>query len=270
MFLVFPGDNGMKKTELSFDDFWDFVISPSITTCQNEIDPEFLALAGVRSRNPNEFRLEVEKKYKEKRAWLKDEYLPEEKNPSLDFHKLSSILCRCLIGNKFFTYDSKQAEQLHRKQKRTTHITHTEVLAWEIDNLFINYKLAFLVGEGVAFYDLLFWAQTKINADNEILKAVSDENKAKDIKQRISITEQFKDRLCDVEGGLRPYKKSKTHDDFISSVIVALMKNDCLMRDFDYLMFSAMMFQWQEYTKRCIFSELIFGDSNRYLQFCLK
>ena len=28
------------------------------------------------------------------------------------------------------------------------------------------------------------------------------------------------------------------------------MKNDSLMRDFDYLQFSISMFQWQEYTKK--------------------
>ena len=139
--------------------------------------------------------------------------------------------------------------------------------------MLINYKLAFLVGEGVAFYDLFYWAQSRISSDADLLQRLEDEDTKKSIRQRKHLTEEFCARLCNSEFGLKPYICSRTHDDFISSMIVSLMKTDCLMRDFDYLMFGTIMFQWQEYTKRYIFTELILGETeslDNYLRFCLE
>lgn len=268
----------MSDTEHSFDYFWKYVIYPAIKECSEDVDLDFSSETNLRHRNPNDYKIELEKTYKQKRAWLKSEYLPEEQYPSLDFHKLSAILCRCLIGNKYFTYNVKTAEKIQRKRKRFGNFSHAEELEWENNNLYINYKLAFLVGEGVAFYDMMFWAQSRINEDKQALVQATDENEKQEIRQHKRLLELFIEQLNKKELGLRPYFCSRTHDDFKSSMIVSLMKTDCLMRDFDYLMFGTIMFQWQEYSKRCIFSELVHQEFslnnanylNSWLQFCLQ
>ena len=60
------------------------------------------------------------------------------------------------------------------------------------------------------------------------------------------------------------YRKSPNHDDFYTSMIVALMKNDVLMRDFDYLTYAASMFQLQEYTKQKLFSAILLDSSKNH------
>jgi len=59
------------------------------------------------------------------------------------------------------------------------------------------------------------------------------------------------------EKKLVQYKKSINHDDYVTSMIVAFMKNDILLRDFDYLAIAASMFQWQVHTKHALFLEIL-------------
>ena len=46
-------------------------------------------------------------------------------------------------------------------------------------------------------------------------------------------------------------------------MIVSLMKNDILMRDFDYLAYATIMFQWQEYTKQLILTHILSNPENK-------
>lgn len=262
----------MSKSKHSFDDFWNRIICRAIDLCIKELDPSFQAQAGVNTRKLTEYKAELELMYKQKRNWLKYEYLPEELIPSLDMHKLSSILCRCVIGNKFFSYDTSAVELLQAERKLNKTISHNEQIAWEISNIYINYKLAFLIAEGIAFDDLLYWAQRRINQDTKRLKLSKEQgedstgqeklstSEVEEIQKRLFYTNSFIQKLSK-EGKLRRYVCGPTHDDFVSSIIVSLMKSDCLRRDYDYLSMSAIMFQWQEYTKVRIFTEII-EDSN--------
>ena len=247
----------MSKSKHSFDDFWNRIVCRAIDLCIKELDPTFQAQAGVNTRKLTEYKAELELMYKQKRNWLKYEYLPEELIPSLDMHKLSSILCRCVIGNKFFSYDTSTVELLQAERKLNKNISHSEQISWEISNIYINYKLAFLVAEGIAFDDLLYWAQRRINQDTKRLKSLEeqaeDSTETEEIQKRLFYTNSFIQKLSK-EGKLRRYICGPTHDDFVSSIIVSLMKSDCLRRDYDYLSMSAIMFQWQEYTKVRIFT----------------
>lgn len=257
----------MKSKQHSFDLIWMRVIEPAIITCKKEISNDFKNAANVRTRNLAEYKTQIAKMYREKRAWLKREYLPDEDSPSLDLHKLAGILCRCVIGYKFFGYDIAVANKIHKEKKYAEktaatsaeqQLRHMKLVQWEKDNPYVNYKLAFLIAEGIAFYDLLYWAQCGIDRDKDAVK--KDKSlKDQEIKQldvRITLLEKLIDKLrC--ERCLRCYTASRHHDGFIMSMIVALMKADYLQRDFDYLMFSALIFQWQEYTKEQILIELI-------------
>ena len=246
-----------NKEAPSFDDFWNRIIKRAIRLCSKEIDPDFNSRTGLRMRNMEEYRIELERTYKLKRKWLQDEYLPEDPMPSLDFHKLGSILCRCIIGNKFYTYDVKQADAMQMERKCSNRYSHKQQLAWNMDNLYINYKLAFLVGQGVAFEDLMFWAQDNIDVAKAKMSKGLESCECNDLQVKINLMQVFIEQLKTSEHGLRGYNCSKTHDDFISSMIFSLMKSDTLMRDFDYLSFGVIMFQWQEHTKQAVFAEII-------------
>ena len=176
----------------------------------------------------------------------------------MDFHKLSAVMCRCIIGNKPFSFDKAVAEKYLKQShsKRKSQKSGISILRYQIDNIYVNYKLAFLVGESIAFDDLVQWAQRQIdyvqrNPRNDV-----------DSEKVISIYSRFIERLDNV-GTLLDYEwENKQHDPFFESMVNCLIKNDILKRDFNYLLFAANMFQWQEYTKYSLFNEILKSEMN--------
>lgn len=239
----------LKKSKSGFDCIWAEVIKTSIDRCIAEVDNEFKKETGFGHYEINKYKSELMVLYERKREWLKKKYL-RENDPILDFHKLSGILCRCVIGTKPFYYNAKKAVIFFDKINNDTSIEQDKKIKWEIDNIYVNYKLAFLIGEGIILEDLLYWGQNKINN----LRNYDIRENTESIE--IQVYESFvKELYC--EKKLKNYEVSNPHDDFITSFIIALMKNDYLMRDFDYLLFSSCMFQWQEYTKNRILYKVL-------------
>lgn len=226
--------------ENTFDKLWDETIFPSIEFCIKSIDNTIESIDDTKDfidlKTPNNtiYKKELQKLYKRKREWLKKEYLPSEgANAVLDFHKLSVIMCRSIIGNKYFKFSEKKANLLF-KQIDNSRIPKKEKLKKEINTIYINYKLAFYVATGISYIDLLVKATTKKEKETDINK--------------IELLNIFINRLIEY-GKLYRYRENNRHDDLESSIIIALMKNDILKRDFDYLAYSALMYQWQEHTK---------------------
>ena len=236
----------MMNIELrTFDDFWKYAISPSIDYCIQDLAP---FMNGVVSppEDIDRYKKELDSMFHRKREWLKREYLPDKDNAILDFHKLAALLCRCIIGNKPFLFDASAVEKVFKRIKGDETIGDEEKLRLEIDNIYINYKCAFLVSEGISYIDLLFWVIERIKSCNA---------------EESIIYIEFKERLSALQL-MKKYKKSNHHDDFASSMIVALMKNDLLMRDFDYLLMAASMFQWQEHTKLSLLIDILSDPKN--------
>lgn len=252
----------MSSDVSAFDRFWEHVILPSLQLCYSELDDQFKNRARVVLYNDNKYKTQLRELYINKREWLKREYLPNEQDPLLDFHKLSSIICRIMIGLKPFGFDSLIAQQICRDVSNSLDMTREEKVNWQINNAYINYKAAFLVAEGVVFVDLLFWAQQRINDIHE--KYTEDQIKINtdNIVEKMDVYNKFIYQLNLEKHRLYHYEPSCSHDDFFTSSIIALMKNDCLKRDFDYLQFSISMFQWQEYTKKQHLYDIIL--SNKY------
>ena len=128
----------MSENERSFDDIWERIVSPAIDVCVKGIDTDFLSQTALRFRDKAGYKVEIERTYKQKRDWLKCEYLPYELHPSLDMHKLGAILCRCIIGNKFFGFDVRTAEKLQITKHKAHGILHSDLLEWEINNVLIG------------------------------------------------------------------------------------------------------------------------------------
>ena len=246
----------MKNSKRGFDYIWDSVIQNVIEYCEKDMDPEFVENAGVVAQNLIKYKNGLRELYHKKREWLKIEYLPTKKNATLDFHKLSAIICRCIIGLKPISYNEKTAKILFDKvQKKKFSLDKKEntrkKLQWQIKNIYVNYRIAFLVSGGIVYDDLLCWVQNKLD-NNLKLQDIDDK-----VLERRNIYEKLKSKLID-NSTLYDYIPSLNHDDFESSMIVSLMKNDVLKRDFDYLSFSSGMFQWQEHTKLKLLGDIFF------------
>ena len=241
----------MRKTE--FDYMWEDSIFPLIQKCDEQLNTDYKSAVSMKIKDLNEYKSELRELYRHKRDWLKKEYLPYDKKAILDFHKLSAVMCRCIIGNKPFVFDQAVAEQYLKQShsERQRGKPGCEILRNQIDNIYVNYKLAFLVGESIAFYDLVQWAQRQIDYIQQEPTLVGEPEKTIDVYQL------FIEKMDDA-GILADYEwANRRHDPFFESMVSCLIKNDILKRDFDYLLFAANMYQWQEYTKRVLFSEIL-------------
>lgn len=207
----------------SFDFFWDSVIAPIKARALQDVDPEFREFCDLEEKLDDDYKRELSNIYKEKREWLKEIYMPHYKNPLLDFHKIGAVLCRSIIKNKPFKFDVCKAENYVKAKFEDTKEDNTE---WFVNNLYINYKVAFYVSVGIIFLQLL-----RFLIDNgEQLAALSLNNR----------------------GTLFFYKGNDRHENFQNSTILALMKNDIMNRNFDYLTYAIMLYQLEEYNKNLV------------------
>lgn len=176
------------------------------------------------------YRKRLKKIYTQKREWLKEIYLPHEENPLLDFHKLAAVICRSILQEKpirfnvqdAISYAKKRWPQEKGKRENTRENTDEERMDWFIDNIYVNYKIAFIAGLGIGYIDL--YAQLK-------------ETEQKALKEQLAQEEQF-----------ASYPKSANHESFFNSMILALAKNEINNRSFDYLGFATNVYQLQQYT----------------------
>ena len=221
----------------SFDYFWEYDILPAIQKCEADVSDEFKSKTNFTKETLDVYKAKLSDIYNRKREWLKREYLVNSSNPVLDFHKLSAVMCRSIIGVKLFSFNLRKAEELFASIHSKNSMAREDKIRWQIDNVYVNYKLAFLVAQGIAFEDLRFWTTEKIKVAE------------KQESQELCIYKRLLETL-NRNGKLSEYDVSNNHDNFIDSNIISLMKSDCLKRDFDYLQFASQMFQWQEYTKQ--------------------
>lgn len=219
----------MKK-ESNFDNFWKFAINPSIHKALEELDPIFIKDCGFIQKEEKSYKKILEGIYTEKREWLKSVYLPHEKDPILDMHKLSAIICRSIIGNKPIIFDTSKALIMAKNQDKLLQNNQTlndkdkqiKRIQWFVDNVYVNYKIAFDASIGIAYVDLFHLFQ---------------DNNQDDLKNKLEKI-----------GTFIFYERSNCHENFRNSTILALMKNDLLNRKFDYLSYATIMFQLQQHT----------------------
>lgn len=212
--------NDLPKRPPHFDYFWNNIISIVIDRAYSEIDPNFSEVCGFVKKDENVYKVDLERIYKEKREWLKEIYLPHDEKPMLDFHKLGAVLCRSIIRNKPFAFDVKKATQFIEKKFDDVRAKQNNT-QWFVDNLYVNYKVAFYVSVGISYL--------------EVRKHFIDKDNFNSLKK------------LDERGTLYFYRKSEKHENFENSCILGLMKNDVLNRKFDYLTYATMLFQLEQY-----------------------
>lgn len=198
-----------------FDFIWDKVILGIIERAVAELDSDYKNKCDIDVIDLSRYKKKLEELYKKKREWLKRVYLPLDNEPILDMHKIGAVLCRSIIGYKPISFDLEKTQKYiedNKKQKDKK---------WFIDNVAVNYKIAFYVSVGLVYIEMVGTLK-KNKKDAEAKMVMSD-------------------------GSLNFYPKSPHHEDFPISCIIGLMTNDLANRDFDYLSYSAMLFQLERY-----------------------
>lgn len=248
----------MNNKISSYDEIWTNVIEKSIRLCVQQLDETFKKESKFSVCDLDDYKLQLRKIYKRKRQWLKKVYLPNNEDAILDFHKLSAIMCRCIIGIKPFKFDLSIAERHFVEVQERENYSQKDKISWQVDNVYVNYKLALLVSEGMIYIDLLYQTKCMIDELEKKCNSVdSSQENNDDYKRDLLIYQQIIKMLQSSCCRLCRYQESPSHDDFLISSIIALMKNDYLERNFDYLQFSISMFQWEEYTKKQLYEQAL-------------
>lgn len=219
----------------NFKQIFNNIISPIIDEIESEVDKNFKQDCQLKRKDLNIVCNQCEIFYQNKREELKrifygNKYTNEKLDDDtfcLDLHKIGAIICYSLIKYKVFSFvfDRNKFDSLFddsaSKEEKTTD--------WIINNVLVNYKLAFHFSVAFIYYKMIFDA----NNENNI-------------------------KLCnklEKQRGLSLYKEKehseskKKHESFANSVILDLFKRDVKGRSFDYFMYATLLFQLEEYNK---------------------
>lgn len=218
-------DNNSDSFNQSFEFLWNSIIFPTIKAAEEDVNEEFKKACNLQFAysDIDKYKDDLMNFYHEKRQWLKGVYLPHDEHPMLDMHKIGAILCRCLLAYKPFYFDYPKAEKYVVNKFGGNKENHID---WFIDNIYVNYKVAFYVSTGLVYIELL--DSYSPNGNFTDLKAL---------------------RFFLDLGGIMYYAKSPTHDNYVNSCILALQKNDVLHRNFDYLSYAINLFQLESFNR---------------------
>lgn len=214
----------MSELDISnnFRLIFETIVTPLIPQVESEMDEEFKLSTGFRIKDLNSVCKQCQSFYERKKVELKKIFygdrfsLSDENTLLFDIHKVASISCYSLIKHKVFAFDENNAVQFIKQRK-------IEDTTWIIDNALVNYKLAFHMSTSMIYYKLLYDANNQHNVELE--------NAIKSQK------------------GLSLYRTRDGHESFANSVILDLAKRDIHKRSFDYFLYSALLFQLEEYNK---------------------
>ena len=204
----------------NFDQIFDCIVLPLINELPQYMDEKFKNSVGFKHKDLQKAREDCKSFYETKKTELKKIFYGSKYNKAaendlkFDIHKIASIICSSLIKHKIFIFNDEVAFQTIEQNGKFEDTT------WIIDNALINYKLAFKVSVAMIYYKLLH----ESNDDAKI----------------------FFER----HHGLSLYKKREGHESFENSVILDFAKRDIHGRSFDYFLYSAFLFQLEEYNKK--------------------
>lgn len=208
---------------VEFDFIWDQWIVPTINKVFNQMDPDFREQTNAQIRNLSDLKTRAGSYYYKKRREVKLQfYGVTSSTHMMDFHKLSAILCRTMIEYKVYDFDESVCEKIAKtKDSKDTD--------WLVHNALANFRLAFYVSIVFLYQSTLF--------------ALSKENP----KMYILLKRQQRFLLYTDKTDHCP--ASTSHESFENSIVLDLAKRDVNNRSFDYFMYSAVMYQLEEYNK---------------------
>lgn len=190
-----------------------------------ECDVLFRDGCALRARSDDKVRKAVEKEYRELRDTLKKEcYFDKTQKNMLDGRKMGAIMCNALLKEKVFVFDEIRAKELTRQKQKEYGNKPEERLKfnkWIANNLFINYKVAYLFSVGL----VLQTAKEKLLNENAALGL----------------------RL-NRQGWMTAYPEEIGVDSFNVCMVLGLGKADLAEREFDMFLYALQLYQMEQYT----------------------
>lgn len=208
----------------SYDYIFHDIVIPLVEEIAEDADSDFKTTCDFETLNTEVIFHKSHPLYKQKRESIKKNFygdiflkkgedLDDDKY-RLDLHKIASIVCAILIRNKVFWYDEKKAQEYIKNKELSTD--------WLIKNILINYRLAVHASFSIIYNKMLF-----------------------DLK---STDKKLYDNI-ENQRGLYLYRTNDEHESFENSIILDFAKRDIDNRSFDYLLYSALLYQLEEYSK---------------------
>lgn len=213
-----------KKPEDSrhYAQIWDRVIKPVFKVVHEECDEEFRQTCGLESYYAAGWKKQLEAEYRKQRKSLKELcYHNSVDKALLDGRKLAAVICKALIREKGFKFDSAQALTLMRAKKGQ--LSSVDFNRWTAQNVFINYKLAYYASLQLVYLTLLHDLQS------------SEDSK------RLAVLLNRKGHLC-------PYPSPPSADSFDVNIIIGMARADLDGKDFDMFLFAMQLYQLETYT----------------------
>lgn len=224
-----------------FDVLWEKFVAPSIDECYAQMNSDFANKCGAqRYKFEYDKYLELFKQlYSRKYKWFCKSYFYYNRNTEIDVYLKTALLSRCLIGLKPITYDTGKADKLYDDMRLNKNISPEECLEWRMNNDYINYKIVYMFSLNVIRCGLSAWCEKKIK-------------EYKNDTHKVSLYEQMNRKLKDTD--LVSITLKTPIQSNVNNIITALMYEDILQRDFDYMLYANALFQLQENIKyRLIF-----------------
>lgn len=198
-----------------FEYIWERIICPVVDSCLDEADSQFADQFNLSKKQTKSLKNSLHREYHANREAVKCDYHSQNVNGKLDMEKLASVFCYALIKQKACTFDNVD---FSLDQDYST-IPESYI----VNNYLINYKIAFHVALGIAYVGLM--------------RSLSIKQDSADIYEALK-----------ANGCLKLYDHTQDgHDTFFTVVIKSLLHCDLTGKDFDFLLFSNLLYGIEEY-----------------------
>lgn len=234
----------------NFQYMWSKWIIPLINDLYNQMDKDFKEYCGVYIRELDQISIKAENYYQRKREEAKRAFYGEyHKGDSktehrMDFHKISSIICRTLIEYKVYGFDERLCQDYIDK-----YINPYDT-DWVVRNALINFRLAFHGSVVFLFHSMQF---EYYKNDKRLFELIKDKNQL-DLYDSSAFS-------IYTENQYNANNNKIVKESFENCIILDLAKRDIGNRSFDYFMYAIIMYQLEEHNKSLLISE---GLNNQY------
>lgn len=228
----------------SFNSIWTMVIQPVLRAVQAECDPYFVERCGLKACSSPIWKEKLYAEYLDFRDQLKNVcYGPSNQREAeelLDGRKIAAVLCGALIREKGFMFDSGQASAItlekakELKEKYGKDKGSVLLNLWAVQNIYINYKLAYYASLQMVYLTLM----------HDLLNKAKNEKNAATVR---AVANQLATALNTV-GHLYSYPQPDKGDGFDVNIIIGLARTDIARRDLDTFLFAMHLYQLEEHT----------------------
>lgn len=212
-----------KENEESrhYTQIWEKIIKNVLDVVSEECDDDFVKECALEVKQIENWKNALELKYRSFRRELKKICYGDSKDCALlDGRKIAAIFCRALIEEKAYTFDTEKAYKLMSSKKVS--LTPVKFNRWAVDNIYINYKVAYYVSLQLVYLTLLHdLISTK---RGELAKSLNE------------------------VGHLYRYPYPFNSDSFDVNIIIGLARMDLAGEYLDMFLFAMQLYQIEMYT----------------------